>query len=133
MSWLLGFLNVSPRVASPNDKFLLFGANCKKTHEVVKLFCKLLTDNCVAIEQRTFNIGDAQFKFTFDLFPSDMKFLAFVNGELSNSANYFSSFANVKSDDLKRTGCLKGEFGADPKCKWKPWAYKDTVTNSKKA
>ena len=118
MSWLVSFFNVGPRVASPNDNFLLFGANCKETHEVVKLFCKLLTDNCAAIEQRTFNVGDVQVKFTFDLFPSDMKFLAFVNGELSNSANYFSSFANVKSDDLKGTGCLKGEFGTDPKCKW---------------
>ena len=34
-SWLVSFLNVGPRVASPNDNFLLFGANCKETHEVV--------------------------------------------------------------------------------------------------
>ena len=68
MSWLVSFLIVGPRVASPNDNFLLFGANCKETHEVVKLFCKLLTDNCAAIE-RTFNVGDVQVKFTFDLFP----------------------------------------------------------------
>ena len=98
----------------------------------IKLFCKLLTDNCAAIEQRNFNIGDVQVKFTFDLFPSDMKLLAFVNGELSNSASYFSSFANAKSDDLKGTGCLKGEFWTDPKYEWKPWAYKDIVTNAKK-
>ena len=29
MSWLVSFLNVGARVASPNDNFLLFGANCK--------------------------------------------------------------------------------------------------------
>ena len=35
MSWLISFLNVGPRVASPNDNFLLFGANCKEDHMVV--------------------------------------------------------------------------------------------------
>lgn len=30
LSWLVSFLNVGPRVASPNDNFLLFGANCKE-------------------------------------------------------------------------------------------------------
>ena len=41
MSWLVSFLNVGPRVASPNDNYLLFGANCKETDEVVVQFCKL--------------------------------------------------------------------------------------------
>ena len=35
MSWLISLLNVGSRVASPNDNFLLFGTNCKETHEVV--------------------------------------------------------------------------------------------------
>ena len=84
------FFNVGHPVETPNDNFLLFGANCKETYEIVKQFCKLLADNCAAIEQCTYNVGDVQVKFSFDLLPSDMKFLAFVNGELSNSANYFS-------------------------------------------
>ena len=45
MSWLISFLNVGPRVASPNDNFLLFGANCKEDHMVVSRFTvKLATD-----------------------------------------------------------------------------------------
>ena len=59
-----------------------------------------------------------------------MKFLAFVNGELS--ATYFSSFANSKSDDLSEAGCLTGELGTDSNCKWKPWTFKDKVSNAKK-
>ncbi len=132
MSWLVSFLNVGPRVASPNDNFLLFGANCKETHEIVKRFCKLLADNCAAIEQRTYNVSGVQVKFSFDLFPSDMKFLAFVNGELSNSATYFSSFANARSDDLNGPACLTGEFGTHSKCKWQPWIYKNRVSVAKK-
>lgn len=131
-SWLVSFLNVGPRIASPNDNFLLFGANCKENHEVVHKFCKHLSENSATIEQSTYNVGDVQVKFTFDLLPSDMKFLAFINGELSNSATYFSSFANAKSDDLKGAGCLSGTFGTDSKCKWKPWPYKGRIIDAKK-
>ena len=101
ISLLVSFLNVGPRVASPNDSFLLFGANCKETHDVVVQFCKLLADNFAAIEQRIYTIGDVAVKFTFDLVPSDMKFLPFINGELSNSANDFPSFANASIVILK--------------------------------
>jgi hypothetical protein len=87
--WLVSFLNVGPRVASPNDNFLLFGANCKETHNVVIKFCNLLAEQCLAIEKETYSLCGMSVKFTFELVPSDMKFLAFINGELSNSAHTF--------------------------------------------
>ena len=31
-AWLVSFLNVSERVASPDDNFLICGANCKEDH-----------------------------------------------------------------------------------------------------
>lgn len=40
VSWLVSFLDVGPRVASPNDNFLLFGANCKETHQAIIRFSK---------------------------------------------------------------------------------------------
>ena len=45
---------------------------------------------------------------TFQLAPSDMKFLCFLNGELRDSATYFLSFANV-SKAVYTT--LNGKFG----------------------
>ena len=48
------------------------------------------------------------------------KTVKFTLGELSNSATYFSSFANVSTSDLS---CLKGKFGTDVGCRWKPWSY----------
>ena len=42
MSWLISFINVGPRVASPSDNFLLFGANCKEV--VVRLTEKIADD-----------------------------------------------------------------------------------------
>ena len=105
MSWQISFLNVGPRVASPNDNFLLFGANCKEDHKgIVRLTEKLASDK-EAIEKKTYTVMGKEVTFSFDLLPQDMKFLAFVNGEFTNSEKHFSSFANVSQDDsvgLKR-------------------------------
>ena len=36
MSWLVSFLSIGPRTLSPNDNFLLFGANCKEDIKVIE-------------------------------------------------------------------------------------------------
>ena len=128
MSWLISFLNVGPRVASPNDNFLLFGANCKEDHEVVVRYTKKLTADIEVIEKKTYSVMGKDVTFSFDLLPGDMKFLAFINGELSNSAKYFSSFANVSQDD---SASLTGKFGVTQDCKWRPWGYSQRVTTAK--
>ena len=107
MSWLVSCLNVGPRVASPSDNFLLFVANCKEDHKVVSLFLEKLVSEIEVVENKTFTIMGKSVRFSFELFPGDMKFLAYVNGELSNSAKYFSSFSNVSKDDWK-IWCVSG-------------------------
>ena len=125
MSWLVSFLNVGPRVASPNDNFLLFGANCKEDHKVVSLFIEKLVSEIEVVENRTYTVMGKNVRFSFELFPGDMKFIAYVNGELSNSAKYFSSFSNVNQDDC---ASLTGKFGESLDCKWKPWQYNQRVS-----
>ena len=128
MAWLVSLLNVGPRVASPNDNFLLFGANCKEDHKVVKLFTSKLVKDIAVIEQKSYTVLEKQVKFTFELVPSDMKFTAFLNGELNNAATYFSSFANVCHADCT---VLDGKFGTSPDCIWKPGVYEDRVAVAK--
>lgn len=64
------------------------GAGCKLANEMNE------------VEKKTFPVNvdgkDITVSFSFEMFPNDMKYLAFLAGELSNSAKYFSSFANVK-------------------------------------
>lgn len=48
---------------------------------------------------------------------TDIKFLAFLNGELNNAAKYFSSFGTVSQDD---SASLSRTFGTSSGCKWKP-------------
>ena len=58
--------------------------------------------------------------FHFEELPNDMKLLAVLGGELSNSAKFFLSFANVSTNDCTD---ISGTFGSSPSCKWKPWKY----------
>ena len=124
MSWLISLLNVGPTVASPNNNFLLFGANCKEDHKVVVRFTEKLAADIEVIEKKTYAVMRREVNFSFDLLPGDMKFLAFINGELSNSAKYVSSFANVCQNE---SSSLTGKFGETQNCKWRPWQYSQRI------
>ena len=66
-------------------------------------------------------------KFSFIELPNDMKMLAFLSGELSNGAKYFSSFANVSNDDANNT-LGTGTFGRSNVNTWKHWVYSERLT-----
>ena len=120
-AWLVSFVNVSERVASPDDNFLICGANCKEDHPSMLKYGKLLKLQMTAISSQTFTVTDQQIKFEFKLVPSDMKWLAKFSGELPNSAQYPCSFANVKLSELQERG---QSLSNNPQSKWQPWAYK---------
>ena len=79
MSWLVSFINVGARVASPNENFLLFGANCKEDHPAMRVFRRQLSSKIEEIEKKTYTVLGIQVTFSFELVPSDMKFLSFLN------------------------------------------------------
>lgn len=62
--------------------------------------------------------------FYFELFPNDMKYLAFLGGELTLSATYFSPFADINKSEINH---IQGSFGITANSKWKPWKYNDRV------
>ena len=59
-----------------------------------------------------------------------MKYLHFIAGELTNSATYFTTFADVS---IKNHRNVKGTFGDGAGDTWKPWKYEDRVKDAKKA
>ena len=119
-SFLVSFLNTGKRVASSSDNFLVFGGNVEETSLVVKRYINSVCKQIVDLERTVFEINGLHVRFHFEELPNDMKMLAMLGGELSNSATYFSSFANVSTKDCTD---LKGTFGSGPLCKWKPWDY----------
>ena len=85
---------------------------------------KHLLQEMTTIEGKTYSINGKDINFKFAEFPNDLKMLAFLAGELSLSARYFSTFGNVSTADCSH---VKGTFGAGPGNKWKPWAYDKRV------
>ena len=88
----------------------------------------MLTRQMVEIEKNTYTVEvdgvEKNVKFEFELLPNDMKYLAFIEGELSISASHFSPFADVNKASIDD---LTGTFGTEPHCKWQPWKYSARV------
>ena len=57
-----------------------------------------------------------------------MKWLAFISRELPNSANYFSSFADVSADNIQVMGATCGRASYY----FKPWNYNNRVKVAQK-
>lgn len=76
------------------------------------------------IEGKTYDVSVdgnvVSVKFLISEFPNDMKMIAFLGGELNNSAKYFSSFADVSTDNGNK---LDGSFGNKQSDTWKPCKY----------
>ena len=126
-SWLISFLNLGRKFLSSNENFLLFVANCKEDCVPVRRFLQKLTNDDV--EKSTLQVDcDGKLidvKFHVSKMPSNMKMLAFLGGELSNAATYFSTFANVSTQNMDP---LDGSFSFSGKEMWKPWKYEHRVS-----
>lgn len=68
-------------------------------------------------------------KFVFAKLPNDMKMLSFLAGKLSNSATYFSTFADLDVESISLKG--NGTFGQNASDTWKAWKYSDRVKVAK--
>ena len=132
-SWLVSFLNIGRGVLSSNENFLLFGGNCKEDCFPMRRFIEQLVKDIDELENTTYHVdykgNSVNVKFKISELPNDMKMLAFLGGELSNAATYFSTFANVSTHSMS---ALDGSFGSSGKEKLEPWNYEDRVSVAKK-
>lgn len=123
-TFLASFLNVGKKVASNNENVVIFGANCEESCSVVKKYVQFLCQEIADLQGKVFDIEGIKVSFKFSELPNDMKMLAMLAGELSNSAKFFSSFANVSKENCSN---LKGTFGTNGNTMWRPWKYEERV------
>ena len=136
-AWLVGFLNIGRGIVSSNKNHLLFGANCSENCIPVKRYIKLLLADIQSIERTVFPCkyngreGEVTINVEFRIaeLPNDMKMIAFLSGELGNSATFFSSFANVCNDNA---GEINGTFGEKANNTWHSWEYSVRLSVVKK-
>ncbi|KAK3733637.1 hypothetical protein QZH41_003402 [Actinostola sp. cb2023] len=59
-AWLISFLNITDRVASCDDNFILLGANCKEDHPHMKKYACQLRDQFPKIEEKSKRLKTAK-------------------------------------------------------------------------
>ena len=116
----ISFLNAGKRIMSSSETFTVLGGDFAETSDIVKTYVSQFISDFRFLEENIFPIQlkgkTINVEFKFSEFPNDMKYLYFLAGELSNSARYFTTFANVCNDDYMD---IKKSFGVD----WKPFSY----------
>ena len=128
-AWLLSFINSGDRITSQNENFLIAGANCIEDHICMKRYAQTIANDIQVIEAKEYLVSGYKVTFSFEIIPSDMKWLASFSGEISNSAYYFSSFGNVNTDNKH---VVNGSLGPGPDTTWQPWVYENRLEVAKK-
>lgn len=82
-AWLVSCLNVGNHIASQNENFLLAGANCSESHLCMQRYAKKLVHDMNIIATKDYQINGFNVKFSFELLPTDMKWLAFMGENCS--------------------------------------------------
>lgn len=126
-SFLISFLNVGKRIASRKENYLLFGGNIKENGKIAQRYVLHLMWQIKQVESEVFELNipciDGESKkftveFKLELLPNDLKMLAFLAGELTNSAYYFTTFANVNQSDCND---VNKKYGTNNSFQWYPF------------
>ena len=88
------FVNVGKRIASSFEIFMIFWAECSEDSDLVRKYILKLTKDLVELEKNVYhvNVKGVQYpmEFRVSLMSNNMKNVAFLAGQLANSALYFS-------------------------------------------
>ena len=121
---LVAFINLKHNISSCDHHFLMIGANCKEDDPNFLRHCKAIYQQARDIEEKEFIIDGKEIKFKLSLVPADMKWVATACGELTNSATYPTTFANVRQGEMD---AIEGSVGDFPHARWHEWTYEERL------
>ena len=111
----VSFLNVGKRILSSSGIFMLFGGDVEESSLPVRHLVKETIADFIYLESKVFpintNDGNVNVEFKLSELPNDMKMLCFLAGELSNAAKYFTTFADVNTDNHRQYDKTYGRIG----------------------
>ncbi len=79
-AWLISFINSGDRITSQNENFLIAGANCVEDHICMKRYAQKIANDIQVIEAKEYLVSGHKVTFSFEMIPSDMKWLASFSG-----------------------------------------------------
>ena len=101
----VSFLNVGKRILSSSESFMVFGGDVEENSLIAKRFVEKAIKDFIYLESKVFLVSvdteNVKVEFKLAELPNDMKMLSFLAGELSNSAKYFTNFADVNSENYR--------------------------------
>ena len=116
----VSFLNVGKRILSSSETFMVFGGDVEENSLIVKRLVEKAIEDFIYLETKVFLVSvdteNVKVEFKLAELPNDMKMSFFLAGELSNSAKYFTTFADVNSENYRD---YTKSFGIH----WKPFLY----------
>ena len=124
ISCLFSVLNSGTRVLNRDHNFLVGLAGTFKENDpnLISDYRKV-RERIEEIEREGYTLSnDQKYTVSFDLCPVDIKFLAIVCGELTNSSFYPSSFSATP----------KEEISSHSAGKMRPWDYEKRLADTKK-
>ncbi len=121
-SFLVSILNVVDLILSEKHNFLLVAGNVEEDSPDFLRYLTVIRKEMEAVEKQVYTVCGKSIRFKFEFPVNDQKFLAKIRGELSNSATYPSSFANVTQKDVNTIDGSIGEAGDQTKV-WQKWDY----------
>ena len=108
---------------------MLFGADVEESSLPARCFVKKAIVDFNYLECKVFcintEIGNVNVEFKLSELPNYVKMFCFLAGELSNAAKYFTTFADVNTDNHTQYDKI---YGKD----WKPFSYDKTLQDSAK-
>ena len=125
-TFLVSFLNVGGRIANSSETYLLFGADCGEESVICERFVAQAIKEISELESQSgipieVDGETVKVEFALRLVPNDMKMLAFLAGELSNSATYCTTFADLKLDERNHFKTFN---------KWNEWKYDKRIKDA---
>ena len=132
-TFLFSFLNVGKRIASSFENYIIFGGNVKENGQVVRRYVLELLSQLKYLESEVFTVEmsgkNIMVEFKVESLPNDLKMLAFLAGELTNAAFYFTTFANVNQNDAND---INKQFNIDGSSEWEPFNYMKRIKDAAK-
>ena len=118
---------------SSRENFMVFDANVDEKCTVVKRYIQHTVAELKHLEENVFelNIADEIVKVEYKIaeLPNDMKMLCFLGDELSNSAYYFTKFANANHADCSELNKKIGKDSND----WHPFTNEQRKSSGERA
>ena len=126
---MVSVLNCGSCVGSPSENFVLAAADTSELDPVWEEVVRQAEVQGQEIAGESYNLCGTRCRFTPRLVSADQKWLAHLAGELTNSATFFTTFADVSNNKMQERG-LTFRVDQSAPADFYPWAWERRMSDA---